>query len=218
MSIQDAICQACGQHIQTELIQVITDQDDSAWKALLAHQLNTVLCPHCKTRFALDTPLIYKDSQRPFIAYYMKKPEGGTHELEKQIDEMAKTVAASADVEKPVVRLTVTLADFIEKIFLWRLGYDDRLVEFAKQQLFRNTDLDKMSRLKHRLLVDFSNKEKDKLSFIIFDRETNAPCGGINVPLEEFDSLTQEFHGNPQLMQELDKLFPTCLVSVERLF
>ena len=218
MSKECVTCPKCGRKLQTEVTTVIRENDETAWKALLSKTLNTCTCPDCGTKFMVERPLIYRDIAHPFIVYYVDAPDDGNRDLEQQIDAMAEEISAQEGIDKPVVRLTLTIWDFIEKIFIWRMGYDDRLIEFAKQQLFRNTDLDKLSRTQHRLLLDFSNEDSDKLVFIVFDRETNAPVGRMHVPLEEFHKLTDEFQGNEQLMHELEILFPTCLVSVERLF
>lgn len=217
--MEQVTCPKCGQKMQAEVISVIREEDEATWKLLVAGKLNVCQCPGCHTSFMVERPLIYRDTNRPFIVYYVDTPpDMDQHDLEVQIDDMAAKTAEQEGIDKPVVRLTVTLWDFIEKIFIWRQGYDDRLIEYAKQQLYRNTDLDQMSRQQHRLLLDFSNEDPEKLAFIIFDRETNQPAGGIHVPLEEFRKLTDEFNANPQLLHELDLLFPTCYVSVERLF
>lgn len=219
MSIEQVTCPKCGRKLAADVITTIHEDDEKTWQALLAKQLNTCYCPDCQERFLVERPLVYRDSVNPFIVYYMDTPpDTDQHELEKQIDDMANDIAEQEGIQTPVVRLTTTIWDFIEKIFIWRRGFDDRLIEFAKQQLFRNTDLDKMSRLQHRLLLDFSNEDPQKLAFIIFDRETNAPVGGLHVPMEEFNKLTEEFQNSPQLIHELEILFPTCYVSVERLF
>ena len=216
---EQVTCPSCGAKLTAEVVTTIRENNEAAWQALVQRRLNVCHCPHCDQDFMVERPLVYRDETQPFILYYIDTtPETDQNALERQIDDMATEIAEAEGVEKPIVRLTVTLWDFIEKIFIWRNGYDDRLIEFAKQQLFRNTDLDKMSRLQHRLLLDFSNEDPNVLAFIIFDRETNQPVGGIHVPLEEFHKLTDEFYGNPQLLHELELLFPTCYVSVERLF
>ena len=219
MSKKRVTCPKCGKKIMVDVISCIHENDESAWKALLAHRLNTCVCPDCGTSFMVNEPLTYCDKNNPFILTYINDDgeEENTFELEHWFDETADEMAEREGIEKPVVRLTTTIWDFIEKIFIWRMGLDDRLIEFAKQQLFRNTDLDKLSRSQHRLLLDFSATDGEKLVFLVFDRETNQPVGRMHVPMEEFRKLTDEFQGNNQLMNELNTLFPSCIVSVDRL-
>ncbi len=219
MSKKNVTCPSCGRKLKVEVVNLIHENDEAAWKSLLAHRLNTCTCPDCGTTFMVNEPLYYVDKTTPFVLAYINDDsmEEDAFELEHWFDETAADIAEKEGVEKPIARLTTTIWDFIEKIFIWRLGLDDRLVEFAKQQLFRNTDLDKLSRTQHRLLLDFSATDNEKLVFLVFDRETNQPVGRMHVPMEEFRKLTEEFQGNDQLMNELNTLFPSCVVSVDRL-
>ena len=109
---------------------------------------------------------------------------------------MATEAAMRENLDRPTVRLTVSLPDFIEKISLRRLGLDDRLIEYAKHQLFSNLGDERLNSSAHRLLVDFSNKDADKLAFIVYDRETNRPISSLHVPMEEFNNLVKEFSVN----------------------
>lgn len=218
MSRETVICPKCQAEVSVDVTTTISSTDTAALTALAKGELNTCDCPQCHAHFCVSKPLIYRDAERPFLAFCDDVSEGDLQAMEEQVDTLASAMAEQNGIEKPVVRLTTNPVDFIEKINLWRLGFDDRLIEFAKQQLYRNTDLEKMNRLQHRLLVDFSNEDESKLAFLIYDRETNAPCGGIHVPREEYDKLLDEFNSDPRLLDELERLFPSSYVSVERLF
>ena len=167
MSKKNVTCPSCGRKLKVEVVNLIHENDETTWKALLAHRLNTCACPDCGTSFMVNEPLYYVDKTNPFVLAYINDDsmEEDAFELEHWFDETAADIAEKEGVEKPIARLTTTIWDFIEKIFIWRLGLDDRLVEFAKQQLFRNTDLDKLSRTQHRLLLDFSATDDEKLVF-----------------------------------------------------
>ncbi|MBR4372033.1 MAG: CpXC domain-containing protein [Victivallales bacterium] len=212
-------CPHCGHRISTQVTTVIRHDDVKALDALYKGTLNRVRCPKCGHDFLVDTTLIYRDDENPFIVYYVDIPEDADlHTYEREIDVMATEAAMKENLDRPTVRLTVSLPDFIEKISLRRLGLDDRLIEYAKHQLFSNLGEERLSSSAHRLLVDFSNKDANKLAFIVYDRETNRPISSLHVPMEEFNNLVKEFSVNDQLMNELDTLFPSCYVSVDRLF
>ena len=191
---ETVVCPHCGHRMSTQVTTVIRHDDAKALEALFKGTLNRVRCAKCGHDFLVDTTLIYRDDENPFIVYY--------------IDDVRFTYDAG----------TVTFPDFIEKISLRRLGLDDRLIEYAKHQLFSNLGDERLNSSAHRLLVDFSNKDADKLAFIVYDRETNRPISSLHVPMEEFNNLVKEFSVNDQLMNELDTLFPSCYVSVDRLF
>jgi DNA-directed RNA polymerase subunit RPC12/RpoP len=216
---ETVVCPHCGHRISTQVTTVIRHDDVKALDALFKGTLNRVHCPKCNHDFLVDTTLIYRDDENPFIVYYVDIPEDADlHTYEREIDVMATEAAMKENLDRPTVRLTVSLPDFIEKISLRRMGLDDRLIEYAKHQLFSNLGEDRLSSSAHRLLVDFSNKDESKLAFIVYDRETNRPISSLHVPMEEFNHLVKEFSVNDQLMNELDTLFPSCYVSVDRLF
>ena len=213
------ICPCCGHSMAKEITTVIRHDDHKTLESLFRGTLNRVHCNKCKQDFNIPQTLTYRDDENPFIVYYIDIPDDADiHTYEREIDVMASDVAMKENLERPTVRLTVTLPDFIEKISLRRLGLDDRLVEYAKHMLFSNLGKDRLNSSMHRLLVDFSNKDQDKLAFIVYDRETNSPVSSLHVPMEEFTNLVREFSNNDQLMNELDTLFPSCYVSVDRLF
>ena len=212
-------CPHCGHRMSTQVTTVIRHDDTKALDALFKGTLNRVRCPKCTHDFLVDTTLIYRDDENPFIVYYVDIPEDADlHTYEREFDVMATEAAMKENLDRPTVRLTVSLPDFIEKISLRRMGLDDRLIEYAKHQLFSNLGEDRLNSSAHRLLVDFSNKDESKLAFIVYDRETNRPISSLHVPKEEFNNLVKEFSVNDQLMNELDTLFPSCYVSVDRLF
>jgi hypothetical protein len=212
-------CPNCGEECRVKPAPAIKHDDEKTLKKLFEGTLNKFTCKACGIPFALTRPLVYKDWESVFIAYYVDLPDNADLQtFEQEIDVMATDVFQAENLPRPTVRLTVTLPDFIEKIILHRMGLDDRLIEFAKHQLFKNLGEDKLNPSEHRLLIDFSNKDEDKLAFIIYDRETNQPISALHVPKAEFDSLVKEFTENEQLLAELDTLFPSCYVSVERLF
>ena len=216
---ETVVCPHCGYKTTTRVTTVIRHDDVQALDALFKGALNRVHCPKCKQDFLVNKTLIYRDDENPFIVYYIDLPDDADlHTYEREIDVMASEAAMNENLDRPTVRLTVTLPDFIEKISLRRIGLDDRLIEYAKHQLFSNLGEDRLNSSAHRLLVDFSNKDQSKLAFIIYDRETNRPISSLHVPMEEFDNLVKEFATNDQLMNELDTLFPSCYVSVDRLF
>jgi len=191
---------------------------DKHLAALMTGTLNRATCSDCKVEFLVETPLVYLDGQTSFIVYLLEPPEdGNTEALEREVDCMATEVFSRENLERPLVRLTFTYPDFIEKIKLRTLGYDDRLIEYAKYQLFQNISEERLSKFQHKLLLDFSNRDEDKLVFLVYDRETNKPLSVVHVPMEDFRTLEQEFAENLAMLQELDAIFPTCHVSADRL-
>jgi len=131
-------CPCCGKTITVEVVSSLRPGDKHL-AALMTGTLNRATCSDCKVEFLVETPLVYLDGQTSFIVYLLEPPEdGNTEALEREVDCMATEVFSRENLERPLVRLTFTYPDFIEKIKLRTLGYDDRLIEYAKYQLFQN--------------------------------------------------------------------------------
>lgn len=134
--------------------------------------------------------------------------------LALQLDESATEAAQSEGLARPIVRLVFTRPDFLEKIALHQHGLDDRIVEYAKYQLF-NGGAEGITPQRHRLLFDFTQKDSGRLIFLIYDRKAGRPIRILQVPMEEFQNLAAEFQNNLELRQELERCFPGCRVDVD---
>ena len=211
-------CPHCGADVSAKIVSVIVPEDEKAMAALYAGSLNCPLCKACHNRFAVSSPLVYKDAEHALIITQMEAPvDGNTSELEMELDCLATDMAVEQGIARPTVRLTVNRPDFIEMVSLFRAGMDDRLIEYAKSQLFRNIDESRLSIRRHRLFYDFTNPDETKLVFLVYDKEAECNVTAVHVPMEDFRTLEKEFAESDELKLELDSLFPSCVVSVERL-
>ncbi len=210
-------CPKCGKEFRAEPVTAIIP-DDGNLRKLLDGSLNKVKCAACGVEFALETPLTYRDKANSFIVFCLQPPEdGNTESIENDVDAMATDAAMNEGIARPTVRLTFSRPDFIEKIMLHNAGYDDRLIEFAKLQLFRSLDELQLSRSRHRLLFDFSKTDDQSLMFIVYDRDELKAVNAVQVPMDDFRSLEEELEKNADLQKELDAAFPGCYVSADRL-
>lgn len=212
---QQVKCPKCGCLVDAEVTNLITDDN---MKALLDGRLNRTRCKLCGEQFAVETSLVFKDAETGFILYLIQPPEDGeTEQIENEIDAMATDVFSQENLERPCVRLTFFQVDFIEKIAIHKLGFDDRLIEYAKLQLFRNIDELQLSRTKHRLLLDYTHCDEKHLYFLVYDRELLKPINAVEVPMDEFNAIVEEVKNNENLLLELEAAFPGCYVSADRL-
>ena len=192
----------------------------TAFKQLFAGNLNCPTCSKCGTVFQVEVgQLIFKDPETAFILVQTPLPEESRQDdLEQEIDCLATDAAYQENLERPTVRLVFNREDFLEKIALHLRGFDDRLVEYAKFQLFQNTGGASLLPQQHRLLYDFSNSDEQKMLFIVFDREAGKPTASLHLPMQDFRDMVEEFEQNQNLQQELERIFPNCFVHVDRLF
>lgn len=213
----NATCPKCGGEVPVSIISSLK-AGDAAVASLFDGSLNKAVCPSCGESFVIDSPLSYRDDETGFIVFLMEEPEeGSTETLENDVDAMATDIFMKENIKRPVVRLTFSRPDFIEKIAVRQRGFDDRLLEFAKLQLFRTMDELQLSRARHRLLFDYSSSNDEVLQFIVYDREGLKPINAIQVPMSEFRSLEKSLMESEDLQMELDAAFPGCYVSADRL-
>lgn len=210
-------CPHCSEHFGFEPITVLTP-DSEHLAELFRGSLNCVECPQCHATLNVPAQLIYRDHKRPFMAVQSSHPLSAEEEasLALQLDESATEAAQSEGLQRPQVRLVFTRPDFLEKIALHQHELDDRIVEYAKYQLF-NGGAEGITPQRHRLLFDFTQKDSGRLIFLIYDRKNGRPIRILQVPMEEFQNLTEEFQNNPDLRQELERCFPGCRVDVDML-
>ena len=211
-------CPRCGAPLDGTPVQALTP-DSPELKQLFDGTLNRVTCPACQAVVSLDGGhLAFRDAAKQYILLLMPEPEDGSHEqLENEVDARMTEEAVEQGIPRPTLRLVYSRPDFLEKISLHRLGFDDRLVEYAKLQLFRNLEEPQLSRSQHRLLLDYSGTDDQKLMFIVYDRESQRPLHSIQVDMREYLSLEEELMRSEELQRELEAAFPGCYVSADRL-
>ena len=214
---RDAKCPKCGRQCTFRVTEVL-EPGDTAVEQLFRGKLNLQKCPQCGAEFMVEAPLVYKESTPPYLLFLEQYPEDGDIErLEQEVDNLATDVSNQGNSEKPQVRIVFSRAEFLEKIALRRKGFDDRLIEYAKLQLFRNTDDMQLSREQHRLLFDYSHSDDNVMSFLVFDRNTSTPVNMLQVPMDEFHAVELSLRANDEAYAELLAAFPGCYVSADRL-
>ncbi|MBO7741198.1 MAG: hypothetical protein J6S21_01465 [Victivallales bacterium] len=214
--MMELACPGCSARFSFEPVTVITP-DSEHLDDLLAGTLNCVECPQCGKRLNIPVQLLYRDVEDPCMIV-QGSARSNPAELAAKLDESATDAACQTGTVRPKVRLVFARPEFIEKIHLHRSGMDDRLIEFAKYQLFNGGAGDAIDPKEHRLLYDFSQSDDDKLSFIVFNRGTGRPVRVLQVPMEEFRKLEEEVAVNPAILQELERVFPGCRVDVDNIF
>ncbi len=220
-SVREKItCPSCGQTAIGLICRVITP-DSPEFKLLFSGKLNVFSCASCGKSYQVAVEqLIYRDSEHSFLLVQHQPPADTSRygRIIQEVDAMATEAAMLLKMPRPTVRLVFAREDFLEKIALQRRGFDDRLVEYAKFQLFQNTGGAALLPERHRLLYDFSRSDEEKLQFAVFDRQTHQVSAALHLPQEDYHRMALEFSVNEPLQKELERLFPDCLVSVDRLY
>ena len=214
-------CPQCGEVQAVTPVSVLRSHEKTVG-LLFKGALNRFACEHCGATITVDVPLLYRDDRRRLIVYFVPPGASGPvpeKQAEEQIEAVMQAVfgAAADERTRPECRLALLKAEFIEKIALFRAHLDDRLVEFIKYQLYSRHPRE-LDPTRVELLYDFSNAAKDRLGFIIFNRETARAESGIHVPMDVYRELAATFHNSADLQDELRKLFPGHIVCAANLF
>lgn len=212
-------CPHCGEQFDFEPVTRLSPEDLHE-KELLQGTLNCVSCPKCASGLNVPVRLIYRETTPPYLLVQEPHPvsEAETNEMAQKLDESATRAAMEQGVQRPMVRLVFTRPDFLEKLYLRRHGLDDKVIEFAKYQLFNGgTEDGQLAPEKHRLLFDFSQSDDSVLGFIVYSRATSRPIRMLHVSRDEYNALADEINANPALGKEMERCFPGCRVDVDDL-
>ena len=210
-------CPACSHETPYRTVSTIT-KGTRELTALFGGELNKATCNSCFVEFLVEIPLIYRDDKARFLVYYSPlTPDDQLPELIKLMEKLDQQLFEGlSPLEKPVCRLTLSRRDFIEKIAIRQHGYDDRLIEYIKYQLFQHS---KKGLDPHRmdLLFDFSNTNNENLSFFAFDRTTKKAVYSLNFLRTDYDHLGEYFLRKNDMEIRLNRLFKKYYVHVTSL-
>ena len=208
-------CPKCGTD-QSVVATTTVRPGEPALDELFQGNLNKATCGKCGTQFLLQVPVVFRDDDRRFLIYCL--PLDNKH-ADEQIEEQMETLTDEVfrefePHETPDCRLTLNRRQFIEKIAIHMNDLDDRLVEYIKYQLYQRGEIDSV---RSELLYDFSNDDKSVIPFILFDRETGGAHAGASIPRDVYDELAETFMTDEGMMEEIEKLFPSYNVTVDKL-
>ena len=215
--IKEINCPACSQPNTIEPVSVIHEGTPEL-KELFAGTINKVECLSCSKNFLVEIPLIYRDDSKHYLVYCISLPrDEQLEDLIEQMDALYQMTYEELGLQdKPLCRLTISRRDFIEKIAIHQHGYDDRLIEYIKYQLFghskRGLDSSTME-----LLFDFTNSNDDHLSFFAFDLNTGKPIYSLEFSSQDYRNLVNYFLSTEEMEKKLNQLFKKHYVHVGNL-
>ena len=208
-------CPKCGAEQQATAVTVVGPHDKNLDR-LFCGELNKMHCRACGAEFLIQVPIVFRDDERRFLIYCLPLDEqGAAEQVEEQMEALTDEVFTEFNSDElPDCRLTLNRRHFIEKIAIHRHRLDDRLIEYIKYQMYQQGDIDSV---RSELLYDFSSEADDVIPFIVFDRETGNAQAGAHLPKDVYDELAEMFAANEELAGEIEELFPSYNVTVDKL-
>ena len=213
---ESVLCPKCGAENTVHPVHVIHGtREEGILKTLLKGDLNKHTCCVCQNRFFLQFPVLFRDDADRYFVYFMPEQATDREQAEKQAI-VEDYFGDDEDTQKPECRLAFSMRRFIEKVALYAQGFNDRLIEYVKYQMYQRKR-DSIDPVRIELLYDFSCEEKDKLRFLLFDRETGQFQGAAHLPMDVYTELASTFNQNASMQQELYNLFSDYDVNVDSL-
>ena len=211
-------CPKCAHEHEVELFDSIDISAEPALReALLLNQLNAVRCAGCAFTFQVHKPLIYRDTQRGYIIYWLPVPVGAEEAGERQFAEMLLLLAAQQPdgVPLPPVHLVFTRTELIERIFLLEAGLDERLIEYVKQLMYLN-NTSQLDPARKALLFNAHDSTPENLCFVVQDVATRKMEAMLHYSRAAYTALAEMFRAEEK-MRMLRELFPGPHISARHL-
>ena len=193
--------------------------DSEELDSLFNGTLNRFQCSACEQKFSVKVPVLFRDEENHALVYYIPAEDRKDwQEAENQMDKVLKQVFSNLpDDELPHCRLTLTYRGFIEKTSLLMNGFDDRVIEYLKYQLFKDEQR-QLDPYRTEMLYNFSQQDENYLNFLLFDRETGSSASALDVPKELYDELAESILKDEDVKNELEEMFSGYFINVEKLF
>jgi hypothetical protein len=120
-------CPYCGREFQITVYDSVNAVNDPDLRErCISGDLFRHSCPHCKTDFMIQNPLVYSDPSRKFLLWL------STEEASEDLCRMAQPLVKQGYT----LRRCGTLQEFTEKIQVFEDGVSDIVVELAKYDSF----------------------------------------------------------------------------------
>jgi hypothetical protein len=120
-------CPYCGRDFTITVYDSVNAQSDPDLRERsLSGDLFRHSCPHCKTDFMIQNPLVYSDPEKKFLIWLSN---------EEATDALA-SLAKPLDQQGYTLRRCGTIQEFTEKIQIFEDGVSDIVAELAKYDSF----------------------------------------------------------------------------------
>jgi hypothetical protein len=211
-------CPDCGRAQQVELYESINVSEAPELKEqLLQNQVNTVACEACEFNFRVEKPLLYHDSERGFMVYWIPATEADIEAGQKQFESSlnAITPLLPEEIAAPEIHLVFNRIELVERIFMLEEGLNERVIEYVKYIIYSKNS----SRIppgEKILLFNAQDSTPEALCFVIQDAQSGQLEGMLQYNREAYTALAEMFDRDEQT-PDLLEVFPGPYINARRL-
>jgi hypothetical protein len=213
------VCPKCEAEQDVDLFDSINVQEAPDLRdALMANQLNAVVCPHCSFQFRVDKRLLYNDPERRVMIYWFPGSEQDFAEnRDAFLQSMDALNAALPDTfEPPAVHLVFQRTELIERIFLLEAELNERVIEYVKYMMY-SRNMEKLNPHSKALLFNAQDSTEEALCFVVQDVESRKLEGMLQFERSAYDSHEEMFDSDDKTAN-LQQLFPGPYINARMLF
>ncbi len=172
----------CGEIIDQDFpVEYEFDRDDAVFRSIVEGEVLRLECPHCGAVHRLEEESLFRSRDRSLVLKLL--PEHFRDQVR----------AGNYPPDPEITRLVVGYPELVEKVLLWRDGFDDRIIEYLKYGFYiRNTA---------KLTLTYAGVENGKLEFWVREPDTDK-VGRTRVPLEAYREASghlEEILSRPRL-------------------
>ena len=186
-------CPYCGKEFDITIYNsVYADVDSDLRDRAVSGDLFRFSCPHCKTEFLIQYPLVYYDQNHKFVIWLSKK------EASKDLSALVNPLQQSGYI----LRRCETIEEFTEKIQILEDGISDVAVELAKFDSFIEYTENRGGKQEEITSIAYQHADDGVLKINI---KANDKGMSFLIPMA---SLEEEMETHKQLFDVEEEKFP----------
>lgn len=217
-STYEISCPQCRAVQHVSLHDAINVSESPELKAaLMQNELNTVACEACGYSFRVDKALLYTDSEKRIIIYWMPGLQEAGRPVHEQFQQAVQALHKSMPegIVPPEIHLVARRTEMIERIFLLEEGLDERIIEYIKYTIYTR-NLARLDPSEKALLFDAQDSNEETLCFVVQDVESRQLESLVEYKREAYHALCEMFDGD-EATADLLELFPGPYISAQTL-
>lgn len=211
-------CPQCRREQDVRLYDAINASSEPALReALMENQLNAVVCEECAFSFRVDKPLLYHDTDRRMMIYWIPTADDQLAQGEDTFRETLSSMTALLphDVPLPEIHLVFSRTELVERIFLREAGLNERIVEYIKYLIYAQ-NVDRVTPEEKALLFNAEDSSDESLCFVVQDLASRKLESVFEYKRSAYTALAEMFDQDEQTATLLE-LFPGPHIDARRL-
>lgn len=161
-------CAKCGHNFEQEIYSSVNSNDEELYSSILDRQFFIFSCPKCKVKQEVPHELLFNNTINNYMIYLLPEYTEGHDER----DDMVKSLRSQQHKmfgSNSNTRIVTTIKDLIEKIMIFDICLDDRIIEIYKDYIENNVK-EKLGISEVKNIFFSSAGDSNAIVFVIIDK------------------------------------------------